>query len=103
MGDNTFKAKSYSSAAFNIEKFPDELSTLPKNEIFALKGIGETIGKKILELIDTGRLSELDDYLEKTPPGILEMLHIKGLGPKKIATIWKELEVETIGELLYAC
>ncbi|MDB5223634.1 MAG: polymerase/3-5 exonuclease PolX [Chitinophagaceae bacterium] len=102
-GDNSFKAKSYSSAAFNIEKFPDELSTLANNEIFALKGIGETIGKKILEVIDTGRISELDNYLEKTPPGILEMLRIKGLGPKKIATIWKDLEVETIGELLYAC
>ncbi len=102
-GDNSFKAKSYASAAFNIEKFPDEIETLPQNKIFALKGIGETIGKKILELMDTGRISELDDYLEKTPPGILEMLRIKGLGPKKIATIWKDLEVETIGELLYAC
>lgn len=102
-GNNSFKAKSYSSAAFNIEKLPAELSTLPQQKIFAVKGIGETIGKKILELIDTGRISELDDYLEKTPAGILEMLRIKGLGPKKIATVWKELEVETIGELLYAC
>jgi len=31
------------------------------------------------------------------------LLHIKGLGPKKIATVWKDLEIETIGELLYAC
>lgn len=102
-GDNSFKAKSYSSAAFNIEKLPVELATLPQQKIFAIKGIGETTGKKILELIGTGRISELDDYLEKTPAGILEMLRIKGLGPKKIATVWKELEVETIGELLYAC
>jgi len=102
-GDNSFKAKSYASAAFNIEKLTDDLSMLPRQKIFAVKGIGETIGKKILELIDTGRISELDDYLEKTPAGILEMLRIKGLGPKKIATVWKELEVETIGELLYAC
>ena len=102
-GDNSFKAKSYSSAAFSIEKLEYGLESISNKEIFALRGIGETIGKKILELIDTGRLSELDDYLEKTPPGILEMLSIKGIGPKKIATIWKELEVETIGELLYAC
>ncbi|MEJ7822303.1 MAG: PHP domain-containing protein, partial [Chitinophagaceae bacterium] len=101
--DNSFKAKSYSSAAFNIEKFSEEISSLANDKIFKLKGIGETIGKKILELRETGRISELDDYLEKTPPGILEMLHIKGLGPKKIATIWKDLEVESIGELLYAC
>ena len=102
-GDNSFKAKSYSSAAFNIEKFSEEISSLANDQIFKLKGIGETIGKKILELRETGRISELDDYLEKTPPGILEMLRIKGLGPKKIATIWKDLEVESIGELLYAC
>ncbi len=102
-GDNSFKAKSYSSAAFSIEKFPDELAMLDNSEIFKVRGIGEAIGKKILELKDTGRISELDDYLEKTPPGILEMLRIKGLGPKKIATIWKDLEVESIGELLYAC
>ena len=41
--------------------------------------------------------------IEKTPPGVMEMLNIKGIGPKKIATIWKEMEVESIGELLYAC
>ena len=102
-GDNPFKAKSYASAAFTIEKLPGELEALPQPKIFELKGIGENIGKKIIELLDTGRVSDLDDYLEKTPPGILEMLRIKGLGPKKIATVWKELEVETIGELLYAC
>lgn len=102
-GGDSFKSKSYSSAAFNIEKLEIELSAIDKKKIFSLKGIGETIGNKILELIDTGELTELADYIEKTPPGILEMLKIKGLGPKKIATIWKDLEVETIGELLYAC
>lgn len=102
-GENSFKAKSYGSAAFTIDKLPDELASLTKEQLFAIRGIGDNIGKKILELIETGRISELDDYLEKTPAGIIEMLRIKGLGPKKIATVWKELEVETIGELLYAC
>ena len=45
----------------------------------------------------------LDKLIAETPKGIIEMLSIKGIGPKKISTIWKELEVETIGELLYAC
>lgn len=102
-GDNAFKAKSYASAAFSIEKLPMELSTLSPDKIFAQKGIGETTGKKIMEQLDTGSLALLEEYLAKTPPGILEMLRIKGLGPKKIATIWKELEIETLGELLYAC
>jgi DNA polymerase (family 10) len=102
-GDNSFKAKSYSSTAFAIEKLPIQLIDLPKEKIFTLKGIGDSIGKKIVAQIETGRLTELDEYVVKTPLGILEMMKIKGLGPKKIQTIWKELELESIGELLYAC
>lgn len=102
-GENSFKTKSYAIAAFTIEKLPAQLAELPPEKIFSIKGIGETIGKKILEQIQTGRLSLLDKYIAETPPGIIEMLGIKGIGPKKIATIWKDLEVESIGELLYAC
>ncbi|GEO08397.1 helix-hairpin-helix domain-containing protein [Segetibacter aerophilus] len=102
-GDDSFKAKSYSSAAFTIDKLPMQLSGLPEEKMFALKGIGQATGKKILEQLQTGRLSALDEYILKTPAGIFELLKIKGLGPKKIATIWKELGIESMGELLYAC
>ena len=98
-GENSFKTKSYSSSAFTIEKLPAELSTLPAEKIFAIKGIGEAIGKKILEQLQSGQMALLNEYLLKIPPGVLEMLHIKGLGPKKIATVWKELEMESLGEL----
>ena len=102
-GDNSFKSKSYSIAAFNIEKLPVQLSDLDASEVYIQKGIGDSLGKKILEIISKGYLPALKDYIDKTPPGILEMLSIKGLGPKKIATIWKEMEIESPGELLYAC
>jgi DNA polymerase (family 10) len=102
-GDDSFKAKSYSSAAFTIEKLPVQLASLSEEKIFGIKGIGQAIGKKIVEQIETGRLGLLDEYITKTPAGIFELLKIKGLGPKKISTIWKELGIETIGELLYAC
>ncbi|PZF73502.1 DNA polymerase/3'-5' exonuclease PolX [Taibaiella soli] len=102
-GENSFKTKSYSVAAFNIEKLPVELVTLDDAGIFAQKGIGETIGKKIRELLNDGKMSLLQQYLESTPAGIVSMLDIKGLGPKKISVIWKELSVESIGELEYAC
>ena len=101
--ENSFKAKSYAIAAFNIEKLPMQLSDTPKEKIFGIKGIGESTGKKIIELLDTGKLSVLDDMISKTPAGVQEMLSIKGIGPKKISTIWKEMEIESIGELLYAC
>ena len=102
-GDNSFKAKSYASAAFTIDRLPTPLTSIPVDKIFSIRGIGDAIGKKIVELLETGKLTILNEYLEKTPPGILDMMAIKGIGPKKIATIWKELEIESLGELLYAC
>mgnify|MGYP000925217532 CR=1 FL=1 len=100
---NSFKAKSYSIAAFNIEKLPMQLSETPREKIPGIKGIGESTAKKIIELLDTGEMQALKLMIEKTPAGIIEMLNIKGIGPKKIATIWKEMEIESLGELLYAC
>lgn len=102
-GENSFKSKSYSIAAFNIEKLPVRLSEIPHEKIFSFKGIGEGIGRKIIDILDTGKLTQLEELITKTPPGVYEMLAIKGLGPKKIATIWKEMEIESLGELLYAC
>lgn len=102
-GENPFKSKSYANAAFQLDKLTVPLATLSPPQINGLKGIGETIGTKIVEQIETGELKLLNEYLSKTPPGILDMLRIKGIGPKKIATIWKELEIESLGELLYAC
>lgn len=102
-GENSFKSKSYSVAAFNIEKLPVQLTDVDRKEIIGLKGIGDSVGKKIVEILDNGHLKALEEYVAKTPSGILEMMQIKGLGPKKIATIWKEMEIESLGELLYAC
>ena len=101
--ENSFKSKSYSSAAFTIDKLPFELETFEKGKIASIKGIGESSAKKIIEILETDRLSVLDELINKTPEGVLDMLRIKGLGPKKIATIWHEMGIETIGELLYAC
>jgi DNA polymerase (family X) len=102
-GENSFKSKTYSIAAYKIEQLTVELQTLPADKIFSINGIGEAIGKKIMELTETGKMKMLDELLSKTPEGILEMMNIKGIGPKKIAVIWKEMNVENIGELLYAC
>lgn len=102
-GENSFKTRSYSSAAFTIENLPAPLTDMPPGKLVDIKGIGDAIGKKIQDIISTGELPLLRHYLENTPPGIIEMLKIKGLGPKKIATIWKEMGIESIGELLYAC
>jgi DNA polymerase (family 10) len=102
-GANSFKAKSYAITAFNIEKLPQQLSETPADKLSSLTGIGDSAGKKITEILQTGKLQVLEELIKDTPPGVLEMLNIKGIGPKKIATIWKEMEIESLGELLYAC
>ncbi len=102
-GENSFRSKSYSIAAYSIEQLPVQLAETPREKIAALKGIGDSTAKKIIEILDTGKLIALEELISKTPQGVLEMMNIKGLGPKKIATIWKEMEIESIGELLYAC
>jgi len=102
-GDNSFKAKSYASAAFALEKLPEQLSELPESNIHQLRGIGDSVGKKIVELLQTGELKDLKEYLAKTPAGVLEMMNIKGLGPKKIQTLWKEMNIDNIEELELAC
>lgn len=102
-GENAFRAKSYSIAAYHIEQLPQQASSMTEEELFNAKGIGESTGKKILELLHTGSMEALDELIQKTPEGILEMLEIKGLGPKKIALLWREMGIENLGELEYAC
>ncbi|MFL5788720.1 MAG: PHP domain-containing protein, partial [Flavisolibacter sp.] len=70
---------------------------------YKIKGIGDSMGKKVIEIIKTGELSQLKEYLARTPEGVLEMLNIKGLGPKKIHTLWKEMNIDTISNLQAAC
>ncbi len=101
--DNPFKARSMQNAAFKLERLPSPISTMSEDEIAQLDGIGKSIQGKIQEYIDHSSFDELDNLLDKTPPGIVEMLAIKGIGPKKVRVLWKDLGVESPGELLYAC
>ena len=101
-GENKFKIRSYQSAYVNIRKLPQQLADMSAEEINAVKGIGKAIAGKIGELLNGGQMATLERYKAETPHGIQEMLQIKGFGPKKIEVIWKELGVETVGELLYA-
>ncbi len=102
-GENSFKARTYGAAAFNIEKLPMSLKNTAREELSGIRGIGDSVAQKVIEMLDTGQLEILNEYLRNTPAGVIEMLQIKGIGPKKINTIWKEMGIESIGELQYAC
>ncbi|AEE96542.1 DNA polymerase/3'-5' exonuclease PolX [Mahella australiensis] len=103
-GELPFKSRAYYNAARAIEmqeKDIDELIAL--NELKDIKGIGDAITKKITELATTGHLEYYERLKKEIPPGLIEMLKIPGLGPKRIQTLYKKLGITTIGELEYAC
>jgi len=101
--ENPFKVRSIANAAFKIDKLPFPIAIKSLDEMEQVDGLGKSIASKIWELIHSNNIIDLSDLLMQTPPGIVEMMKIKGLGPKKIIVIWKDLGIETVGELYYAC
>lgn len=103
-GENPFKSRAYETAARNLEGMTEDIEELVKSgEISKIPGIGEAIGKKIKQLVETGHLDYYEKLKASIPAGHLEMLKIPGLGPKKIRVLHQELGITTIGELEYAC
>lgn len=101
--ENPFKIKSLANAAFKVDKLPYRVAGKSLAELEKIDGIGKSTATKIAELLETGTITELKDLLAATPEGVVEMLGIKGIGPKKIAVIWHDLGIENVGELYYAC
>lgn len=101
--ENPFKIKSIVNAAFKVDKLPYKIFGKSLAEMEKIDGIGKSTATKIAELLETGDITELKELLKATPEGVVEMLGIKGIGPKKIAIIWHDLGIENIGELYYAC
>lgn len=101
--ENPFKIRTYSNAIASLERLDIPLDGLRIIDLEQIEGIGKSIAGKIYELNQTGSFPELNALLAATPPGVVAMLQIKGIGPKKIRTIWKELGVETAEDLLQAC
>jgi len=100
--ENPFKIKSYQNAYISLRKIEQPLADLDAAELSAIPGVGKAISEKIVELVSTGKLALLEQYREKTPVGIQELLTVPGLGPKKLRVLWTELGIESIGELQYA-
>jgi len=101
--ENPFKIRSYTSAYGSLRKVTAPLIEMSEDELSEIKGVGKAIVGKIIELRDTGTMATLQRYVDMTPSGILEMLQIRGFGPKKVKVMWNQLNITTPGELLMAC
>ena len=101
--ENQFKIRTYTNAVINIEKQNEPLIDKDLSELESLEGIGKGLANSIVELREKGSFTVLDELIAKTPEGIIEMINLKGIGPKKIKTVWKELNIENIDQLYEAC
>jgi DNA polymerase (family 10) len=103
--ENPFKVRAYSAGARAIEGLENEEfeRLVTEGELQSVKGIGEALASKITELHTTGRLVFLEQLRATVEPGLVEMLKIPGLGPKKIAAVRKELGIVTVADLQKAC
>ncbi len=103
-GENQFKTRAYDIAADRISGVSDDVVELVKSgRLMELPGIGESIGKKITELVQTGKLAALEDLKKEYPPNFLQLLEVQDLGPKKAKHLFEELGVGSIDELEKAC
>jgi DNA polymerase (family 10) len=103
-GENPFKTRAYQNAARTIETLSEPLDKVVAEARLAdIKGIGEALQQKITELVTTGRLQYYEDLKAATPPGLVAMLDIPGLGPKKIKALHDELGIDTVEKLEQAC
>ncbi|CEP78589.1 MAG: DNA polymerase/3'-5' exonuclease PolX [Defluviitoga tunisiensis] len=103
-GENPFKSRAYYNAARIIELLDEDIETIVKEDrLKDIKGIGEALNKKITELVLTGKLKYYEDLKASIPEGLIDMLKIPGLGPKRIRTIYEQLNITSVRELEYAC
>jgi DNA polymerase (family 10) len=103
-GENPFKTRAYANAARAIESLAEPLATIvAEDRLDEIKGVGEGIAKKIKELVETGKLGYYDELKASMPSGLIAMLDIPGLGPKKIQALSNKLGIDSVEKLEQAC
>ncbi|CAN5665824.1 DNA polymerase/3'-5' exonuclease PolX [soil metagenome] len=99
-GENPFRCRAYHNAAQALADLPGDLSEmLADGRLARVPGIGETIHAKIAQLVTTGRLPAYEELKAETPPGLLVLLRLPGLGPKKIKVLRDELNIASLDDL----
>ena len=103
-GENAFRCNAYHNASRAISNLDRNLGDVVKaGELKDVPGVGKTMVEKVTELVNTGKLKYYDDLKKKTPPGLLEMMKIPGMGPKKIKVLYDDMQIDTIDKLKTAC
>jgi len=103
-GENPFKVRAYATGARAVLTFPGDLAAARRaGQLAQVKGIGKSLAGVIAELLSRGEAAVHRELKDRTPPGLLELLQVPGLGPKKARVLFHELKITNLGELEYAC
>ena len=105
-GENPFRLRAYRNAAMTIRDLTESISAIaqdPARALTEIPGIGRDLADKITTLATTGALPLLVELTAKTPPSVLALLRVPGLGPKKAAVLYKDLHIGTLEQLKAAC
>ena len=99
-GESRHRWLAYQRAAETIRELPRSLQAIADDEgLKSLPGIGDVLADKIQEMLDTGQLEFYEQLKTEVPPGVVEMLNINGVGPKKAALFWRELNITSVEAL----
>src|SRR5262245_52958187 len=103
-GENAFRCNAYHNAARIVQQLAGDLKELvAENKLGEIRGIGDALSLKIATLVTTGRLPYLEELRASLPAGVVQMLRIQGLGPKKVKALHENLQIDSIEKLKVAC
>lgn len=103
-GESPFRTNAYHNGARAVQQLDGDLNEMvAAGKLVGVRGIGDALREKISTLVTTGKLPYLDDLRAKVPPGLVEMLRLPGVGPKKVKALHDELGIDTIAKLQAAC
>ncbi|VTU00576.1 histidinol phosphatase : DNA polymerase IV (Family X) OS=Singulisphaera acidiphila (strain ATCC BAA-1392 / DSM 18658 / VKM B-2454 / MOB10) GN=Sinac_2234 PE=4 SV=1: HHH_8: DNA_pol_B_thumb: PHP [Gemmataceae bacterium] len=103
-GENAFRCNAYHNAARTVSQLEGDLKQLvAAGKLSEVRGIGDTLQEKITTLVKTGRHKFLDELRASVPEGLVTMLRLPGMGPKKVKALHDVLGIDTIAKLKAAC
>jgi len=100
-GDNPFRVRAYRNAARTVSGLSRSVADLAKEDkgLDGIPGIGKDLAEKVRTIVATKKLPFLEDLKKEFPPGLSALLRVRGLGPKKVAALHKELKIASVEDL----
>ena len=99
-GEIVFKTRAYYKAAETIANFPEDIETIRKeNRLTEIPGIGKTLAEKISQYLDTGKMTAYEELIREVPEGLLDVVHVPSIGPKKAKLFFDQLKVKSVADL----